>query len=355
MTLPNLNRVLGKVYGAPVPSAQIVKLRGDASTRSYFRVRVEEAPADRPESVIVMQLPEDAFQSDEGGKQPENQRLPFLEIAELLKSKGLPVPSIYVEDTANGIILLEDLGDVTFEQQLRRTPHARWQGLYEEAVDLLADLHERCVDLPATSIVSQRSFDRELLAWELDHFREWGLEALFGPLDATQSGTLGEAFSTIVREIEAMPHGFVHRDYQSKNLMVGSTGALTMIDFQDALLGPRVYDLVALLCDSYVSLDLELQESMIDRYAALRRIDPTVLRREFWLVGLHRKLKDAGRFIYIDRVRKNPDFLGWYPQSLVYVGRAATQTPGFDAFARLLRQTIPGFPDLVSKPASATE
>ena len=200
MTLPNLNRVLGKVYGVPVPSAQIVKLRGDASTRSYFRVRVEEAPADRPESVIVMQLPEDAFQSDEGGKQPESQRLPFLEIAELLKSKGLPVPSIYVEDTANGIILLEDLGDITFEQQLRRTPHARWQGLYEEAVDLLADLHERCVDLPATSIVSQRSFDRELLAWELDHFREWGLEALFGPLDATQSGTLGEAFSTIVRE-----------------------------------------------------------------------------------------------------------------------------------------------------------
>ena len=355
MTLPNLNRVLGKVYGAPVSSPQIGKWRGDASTRSYFRARVDGASADRPESVIVMQLPEDAFQSDEGGKQPESPRLPFLEIAELLKSKGLPVPSIYVEDTANGIILLEDLGDVTFEQQLRRTPHMRWQGLYEEAVDLLADLHERCVGLPATSIVSQRRFDRELLAWELDHFRKWGLEALFGPLDATQAGTLGEAFSTIVREIEAMPYGFVHRDYQSKNLMVGSTGALTMIDFQDALIGPRVYDLVALLCDSYVPLDFELQESMIDRYAALRRIDPTVLRREFWLVPLHRKLKDAGRFIYIDRIRKNPDFLAWYPQSLVYVGRAAAQTPGFDAFARLLRQTIPGFPDLVSKPASATE
>ena len=355
MTQPNLNRALGELYGEPLLSTEVIKLRGDASTRSYFRVHVADAPTGRPASVIVMLLPEDAFKSDEGGKQADNQRLPFLEVAELLESKGLPVPSIYVEDLANRIILLEDLGDVTFEQQLRRTPRSDWQRLYGAAVDLLADLHERCVDLPSASIVSQRSFDRELLDWELDHFRAWGLEALFGPLDAAQTATVAAGFSTLVHEIEAMPHGFVHRDYQSKNLMVGPGGALTLIDFQDAMLGPRVYDLVALLCDSYLSLDLDLQESMIERYAALRRIQPSALRREFWLVALHRKLKDAGRFIYIDRVRENPDFLQWYPQSLVYVGRALGQAPGFEALERLLREAIPGFPDAVSQPASSVE
>ena len=355
MTQPNLNRALGELYGEPLLSTEVIKLRGDASTRSYFRVHVADAPTGRPASVIVMLLPEDAFKSDEGGKQADNQRLPFLEVAELLESKGLPVPSIYVEDLANRIILLEDLGDLTFEQQLRRTPRSDWQRLYGAAVDLLADLHERCVDLPSASIVSQRSFDRELLDWELDHFRAWGLEALFGPLDAAQTATVAAGFSTLVHEIEAMPYGFVHRDYQSKNLMVGPGGALTLIDFQDSMLGPRVYDLVALLCDSYVSLDLDLQESMIERYAALRRIQPSALRREFWLVALHRKLKDAGRFIYIDRVRENPDFLQWYPQSLVYVGRALGQAPGFEALERLLREAIPGFPDAVSQPASSVE
>jgi aminoglycoside/choline kinase family phosphotransferase len=355
MTQPNLNRALGELYGEPLLSTEVIKLRGDASTRSYFRVHVADAPTGRPASVIAMLLPEDAFKSDEGGKQADNQRLPFLEVAELLESKGLPVPSIYVEDLANRIILLEDLGDVTFEQQLRRTPRSDWQRLYGAAVDLLADLHERCGDLPSASVVSQRSFDRELLDWELDHFRAWGLEALFGPLDAAQTATVAAGFSTLVHEIEAMPYGFVHRDYQSKNLMVGPGGALTLIDFQDAMLGPRVYDLVALLCDSYLSLDLDLQESMIERYAALRRIQPSALRREFWLVALHRKLKDAGRFIYIDRVRENPDFLQWYPQSLVYVGRALGQAPGFEALKRLLKGTIPGFPDAVAQPASSME
>ncbi len=355
MTLPNLNEALEKLYGRPLPSIELIKLRADASTRSYFRVQVAKAPAGSPKSLIVMQLPEDAFRSDEGGQSAGRDRLPFLEVAELLHAREVPVPSIYVEDLANGIILLEDLGNLTFEQKLRQTPPSDWQGLYENAVDLLANLHERCADLPASSIVSRRSFDRDLLHWELDHFRDWGLEAPFGPLDSAENATLHDAFSRIASAIEAMPYGFVHRDYQSKNLMVGQHGALTLIDFQDALRGPRVYDLVALLCDSYVSLELGLQESMIDRYAALRHLEPAKLRREFWLVALHRKLKDAGRFIFIDRVRKNPDFLQWYPQSLVYVGRAMAQTPGFEGLARLLAQKIPGFPDGVGKPHSASE
>jgi aminoglycoside/choline kinase family phosphotransferase len=302
-----------------------------------------------------MQLPENAFQSDEGGRRPDGTRLPFLEVAELLESRGLPVPSVYVEDLANGIILVEDLGDVTFEEHLRHAPRAQWPRLYENAIELLADLHERLAELPPDSIVARRSFDRELLDWELDHFREWGLEALSGPLDAADTGTLRKAFVAIVQEIEAMPYGFVHRDYQSKNLMVGPTGGLTLIDFQDALLGPRAYDLVALLCDSYVSLDLAFQESMINRYAALRRIDAEALEREFWHVTLHRKLKDAGRFVYIDRVRKNPEFLQWYPQSLVYVGRATAQLPAFEGLRHLLRSAIAGFPDSVSEPVSSME
>ena len=355
MTPPNLDDALAELYGLPLPDVERIKLRGDASTRSYFRVRIAEEIARSPRSVIAMQLPEDAFRSDEGGKPADSERLPFLEIAALLASKGLPVPSVYVEDLTNGIILLEDLGDVTFERHLCETPRSDWPRLYGDAVDLLANLHERCDTIPSASIVSRRHFDRELVDWELDHFREWGLEAPFGVLDEDQSATLHGAFSRIGAAIEAMPEGFVHRDYQSKNLMVGPRGGLTLIDFQDALRGPRVYDLVALLCDSYVSLDVDLQESMIERYAALRRIEPAELRREFWLVALHRKLKDAGRFIFIDRVRQNPDFLEWYPQSLLYVGRAVERSPGFEGLGRLLAEVIPGFPDGVAKPASALE
>lgn len=355
MPPPRIDRALTELFGSPVPPLELTKLRGDASTRSYFRIRCVNPAPGKPESLIVMQLPEDAFRSDEGGDAGDCERLPFLEVADLLRSKRVPVPAVYVEDLDNGVVLLEDLGDLTFERRLREISPDTWHEPYGVAVDLLAELHERCADLPQDSIVSRRSFDRELLDWELDHFREWGLEALYGTLAEEHSETLDDAFSRIASEVAAMPYGFVHRDYQSKNLMVGPSGDLTLIDFQDALRGPRVYDLVALLCDSYVALDLELQESMIERYAALRRIPAELLRREFWLVTLHRKLKDAGRFVFIDRVRKNPDFLQWYPQSLAYVGRALQQTRGFERLEALLEQVIPGFSGSVKEPASCLE
>lgn len=355
MERPSLDRALQKLYEKPVQVSRLLKLRGDASTRIYFRAHIADAAPGLPSQLIVMQLPDDAFRSDEGGAQLELARLPFLEVAELLESRGLPVPKIYAEDLANGVILIEDLGDITLESELRVAPRSQWPDLYARAVDLLAELHDRCGALPSGCVVKQRQFDRALLDWELDHFRQWGLEAMFGRLDEESKEELDRAFASISERIEALPEGFVHRDYQSKNLMVSPVGALSILDFQDAMLGPRVYDLVALLCDSYVSIDLDLQESMIDRYAALRRIDPTLLRGEFWLVALHRKLKDAGRFVYIDRVRKNPDFLQWYPQSLVYVGRAIDQVTDFAALGQLLRRTIPGFPDAVSQPSSSME
>ena len=355
MSKPYLERALKDLYGEPAPRAQLVRLRGDASTRSYYRAHIEDAGPNLPSDLIVMQLPEDAFRSDEGGATLTPARLPFLEVAELLASRGLPVPAIYAEDLDHGVVLLEDLGDVTLHEALARTRPERWTALYGAAIDLLAELHARCQKLPEESIVTRRRFDRALLDWELDHFRQWGLRALFGDLERSDEVILQRAFATIADRIEAAPYGFVHRDYQSKNLMVRPDGTLALIDFQDALVGPRVYDLVALLCDSYVALDVELQAAMIARYAALRHIDPNVLHREFWWVALQRKLKDAGRFVYIDRVRKNPSFLQWFPQSLVYVGRALERAPGLGGLNELLRRVIPGFPDAVVEPASSME
>ena len=355
MSSPRLERTLAALYGAPLPEVDLVRLKGDASTRSYFRGRPRDRGTAGPETFIVMQLPADALHSDEGGAEPDLDRLPFLEIAELLRQRSVPVPRVYAEDLDAGVLLLEDLGDRTFYSALRETPRAQWPDLYGRAVDLLAELHERTGDLPASSIVTRRRFDRALLQWELEHFREWGLDALVGPSGAEGRSILDETFARIVAEIEQMPCGFVHRDYQSKNLMVSPSGALTVLDFQDALIGPRCYDLVALLCDSYVDLDLDLQESMIDRYAALRRIPGDRVHGEFWWLTLHRKLKDAGRFVFIDRIRKNPDFLRWYPQSLKYVGRAATLVSAMAPLYEVLAQSMPGFPDAVAEPTSRVE
>jgi len=49
--------------------------------------------------------------------------------------------------------------------------------------------------------------------------------------------------------------------------------------------------------------------------------------RIFHLQTLQRKLKDAGRFDYIDIVKKNPNFLRYIPDTLNYVKQAFEALP----------------------------
>ena len=112
--------------------------------------------------------------------------------------------------------------------------------LYERAVDQLARLRARSERDPDPGCVAfGRSFDQALYRWELDHFREWLLEAWKGAtLSARRAGGGGSRLRRDRRALAAEPAGFTHRDYQSRNLMVLPGGEQVVIDFQDALLAP---------------------------------------------------------------------------------------------------------------------
>ncbi|MBK8171376.1 MAG: phosphotransferase [Sandaracinaceae bacterium] len=345
---------LTKLFGHIPAALEIKKLRGDASTRSYYRVFT---PNENPKSLIVMHLPADALKSDEATSDAKPQELPFLNVHRLMAARGVAVPRIYVEDVPNRILLLEDLSDETFEARLIARGKGAWEELYGEAIDLLVAMHEKMAKPEPESIIYSRGFDEKLLRWELDHFREWGVEAPYGELDRDVRADLDRRFDAIAKEVASLPRGFVHRDYQSRNLMWAprtEEGELVVIDFQDALMGPICYDLVALLCDSYVDIPESLQLSMIARYADKRGLDRKAFTRAFWLQTVQRKLKDAGRFVFIDRVRANPDFLPWFAPSLVYVGRALKHLDGLEGLDALLKNIVPGFPDRAQTPPLAT-
>jgi aminoglycoside/choline kinase family phosphotransferase len=149
-------------------------------------------------------------------------------------------------------------------------------------------------------------------------------------------------------DFQALTRGFVHRDYPSRNLMDvkerdGRLG-LGWIEFQDALLGPRVYDLVALLGDSYQSFDPEFVAARLSEFGAGLGLSPAEqpeLEREFSLVMVQRKLKDSGRFVYLDRELKNPSFLKFVEPTIQKAQRALdrlTAEPRLAALSALLER-----------------
>ncbi|HSB18993.1 MAG TPA: phosphotransferase [Anaeromyxobacteraceae bacterium] len=336
----------GDLAGAPVR-----RLAGHASMRSYWRVGTF-APGP-PSSHVVMVMPPDPRPEEvtKGGAPGVD---PFVDVQGFLRRLGVRVPEIvafYRDDPEGGLMVLEDLGDETLEARLLSggaggRPASSWEGLYRIAVENLARLREAAARSPERCVAHTRSFDLDLYRWELDHFREWLLEAWKGArLSPAERGVVDREFDRLARRLAAEPPGFTHRDYQSRNLMVLPSGELAVIDFQDALLGPAAYDLVALLRDSYVELPDDLVERSLLHYLASggggAGVPYPALREVFDRLTVQRKLKDAGRFVYIDRVKGNPGFLRSIPASLRYVRQAFARLPDLRELQEVLARHVP--------------
>lgn len=300
-----LTPLLERTLGDRAP--EIEEMAGGASTRRFFRVKAKGGTG-----AVAMYVP---LPSQELSKTKETgRRWPFLEVRDLLAERSIRVPELLAEDCDAGWLLVEDLGD-TLAQHLEHSSHDK-PVLYQRAVRDLAYAQRALAELPSDSIIRQRAFDVDLLRWEIDHFREWALDARGVVLSNEQREVFARATEYLAETIASWPRGFVHRDYQSRNLMVlpgsNSSHQLAWIDFQDAMLGPRVYDLVALLGDSYQSFDRAFVDSRLNEFCTELGLDAEAeasLSRQFDMVTVQRKLKDAGRFVFIERKNGNPAFL----------------------------------------------
>ncbi|MCC6215920.1 MAG: phosphotransferase [Polyangiaceae bacterium] len=346
--LPALARLVASLAANPgSPPAAPEPMPGGASTRRFYRVSLGGSG-----TAVAMWFP-DATKPDEIAKTDESgRRWPFLEVRDLLAARGIRVPAVVAEACADGLLLVEDLGDDTLAAYLSRRPATR-ESLYQLAVRDLARAQRALATLPEGSIVRARAFDTDLLRWEVDHFREWALEARGIQLDAGDREVFDAAADHLASTIASWPRGFVHRDYQSRNLMVREVEAreeLVWIDFQDALLGPRVYDLVALLNDSYQTFTREFVEARLGEYCAHLGLPGAALEtivREFDLVTVQRKLKDAGRFVFIDRTKGNPGFLQFVEPTIAKARASLARLrddPRLAALDDVLARVAPGDP-----------
>ena len=331
--------IIADELGEESPLMELAKLHGDASYRTYYRAKLGDG-----RSFIVMQMPEgkSSVSEEVTNFDGTHRELPFINVERYLSGAGLPVPKIYHYSDDDHLMILEDLGDRLMFDEVQGAGREKTLGWYKKAVDLLVDLQTRTRGGTEDECVAfARSFDSYLLNWEFQHFLEYGIEARIGaPVDEDDLAAFENATKAISAEIEKLPYGFTHRDYQSRNLLIGD-GKLTMIDFQDALKGPAVYDLVALTRDSYVKLADDVAEELLSYYASKVGREPADVRREYDLVTVQRKMKDAGRFVYIDRVKGNPDFLKFIPNSIEYVKKALARLPEHEALLRTLTKYVP--------------
>lgn len=320
-----------------------------ASSRRYWRVRGRGLPGG-VETAAVMTMPRSLGSEELGRAAGRSTAEDFVAMADWLEARELPVPARHLVALEEGVIVLEDLGDRRLYDVVRDADPATVEAHYLRALDLLTAFERAAREGPADSPGHARTCGRETLRAELEHFLEWGLEArLDRPLEGAERRTLEPVFDDVAARLAEGPQLLQHRDFQSQNLMVTERG-LVLIDFQDAFVAPALYDAVALLRDSYVRLGAEQLERLRAGHRGRRHElglrgagleTPVAYDELFDLQTIQRKLKDAGRFVYIDRVKGNPAYLRFFGDSVAYVRRALERFPDYAEAASLLERLVP--------------
>lgn len=315
---------MGRMGEAPAAAEAVA---GDASTRHYFRLRLPDR------TVVLVHAPPATEKSHA-----------FVQIAGLLAGAEIRVPEVLAADFERGFLLLEDLGDDLLLPALTQQSADRY---YRRASDIL-------VQLAAARPGSARlpAYDAGVLVEELHRFGEWFVSALMQHRMSDADAALWEQLSALlVKSALEQPQVLVHRDFHSRNLMLLRDGALAVIDFQDALLGPVTYDPVSLFRDCYIRWPAERVRdwALAHRDALVERelLAPTpdeVFMRWFDLMGLQRHIKVLGNFARLSVRDGRDSYLDDLPMVITYILEVldanAGAEPAFAEFARWFRHTL---------------
>ncbi len=291
-------------------------LAGDASARRYERIAGSQGKA------VLMDAPPEPGEVADGQATGYSAIAhlavdcrPFVSIARHLKRFGFSTPTILAEDVANGLLLLEDLGDDVFVSLLSgsKIDRALERELYAGAVDLLVDLHSRQEQGPLLGAKNGvphevAPYDAAALKIETELVVDWYLPGIMGipevPSDIRQSYL--DAWQALLPQMQEPNPVLCLRDYHAGNLIWlpdrEGPARIGLLDFQDAVLGARSYDLMSLLQDARRDVSADLEAEMLDRYIAASRdidasFDEAGYRARYALLGAQRNAKIVGIFM----------------------------------------------------------
>lgn len=288
--------------------ATSMPLAGDASTRRYMRLTLGEKTAILMDAPIATEAERASYAA-------------FRSIRAHLRSIGLSAPQEFHADPAKGLILMEDLGDLSLSRLLENTPDAA-RSAYEATATLI---HRLTSETPRNLAAPNAETMAQMITLTFDFvensndLRETILTRL---TDALKTHAAGERTLSL-------------RDVHADNLMwlPGRTGdaRVGLLDFQDALLLPQGYDLASLLDDPRRVVPEIWRAELIAAHSTPTRIATLSLQRNLRILGIFRRLST---------VYGKPSYATYLPRTRALVARAADTLPDLQRpVAELLDRT----------------
>lgn len=281
----------------------------DASLRSYYRVHLLDAPVS---SAVLMQFHSLSSPEHSGGTGVASDEA-VVRLTKFFHESGIAVPCLLFDKRAEGILLIEDLGELPLADVAEAGDVEQVRKFYQQAIDQLLRLQALPKD--ERQFVFQRGFSAADYVREMREFSEFFLP-LRGIAAEKYLPLLERFYERLSEALDSRPKVLAHRDFHSWNLMVHEE-KLRVIDFQDALLATPEYDLVSLLHDRDTDAVLggSNYASLKEYYSQQAGVDDD-FEEKFAEVSLQRDFKVVGRFAKLSMQRGLHSYEKWIPGTL---------------------------------------
>ena len=324
-----------------ISEIEVEKLAGDGSDRKWYRV-IHHA-----RSFIVSDHDICMPQSSE-----RDQINAFINIGNHLsgipdacsstesafKSGKICTPAIYNYDKLSGMVILEDLGNIHLETIVNEKKDEKLISvLYRRVIDKLIDF----------SIHGFKNFKKEwtcqtpdyskelILEKECCYFLEYFIQKYLKVKMVYHE--LADEFNQIADN--ALKYGFtglMHRDMQSRNIMVSQDRngyCIHFIDFQGARSGPLQYDLASLLIDPYVNLDDETAGNLL--LYAMEQLKLKQQEKQYFIQCFHyccltRNMQILGAFSFLTMEKNKKTFEQHIPAAVKSIKKIVTHISTID-------------------------
>lgn len=235
----------------------------------------------------------------------------FLYYSKVFSSLHLNTPVIFAISEDRKMYIQEFLGEQTLSEVISKEGLSdNIQSLVRQTLDKLYRLQVLTQDkIDFSNTFEYERYDELPVMHDLYYFKNFVADVL--ELEYHKS-TLMKEFKNIVAHIENLePKGLMIRDFQARNMMVNEKKQVAFIDYQSAMEGPLMYDVVSFLFQAKANFPEAFKNEMLEYYINLSENQETriQLKNSVKPIQLMRFLQVLGAYGFRGLIQKKKHFM----------------------------------------------
>ncbi|MDO5616421.1 MAG: phosphotransferase [Cruoricaptor ignavus] len=250
----------------------------------------------------------------------------FLYFTEIFSEQNLNTPKIYKISQDRTLYIQEFLGKETLSEIIANEGLSeRTKNLVKKTLEQLFILQNKTKGkIDFTKTFEYERYDELPILHDLNYFKFMFVDVLELPYHKT---TLLKEFQKLAKIInDCEPKTLMIRDFQARNIMVNSTDEISFIDYQSAMEGPAMYDVVSFLYQAKANFPEIFREEMLGYYYAFFNDDEEIiskLKNSLMPIRLIRNLQVLGAYGFRGLVQGKEHFVKSIPQGITNLQETA--------------------------------